>query len=219
MKEYTVPQLIVNEKAKNYVLIGEIQRMTERAIVQSAQQGDTEAFRMLFEQNRKRIFSLAYQYTKNKEDAEDILQETFIKTYNYLDKYKIENETNFSSWIYRIGINCSIDYLRKKKNKRKDFSDWDKWEKTIGSNHSNPEHTIGLEQLREKINHLVEGLSPRQRMVFILKHYQQSSIKEIAEYLDCSEGSVKKQLFRAVSAIRSPLKKYLWEKDYGMQKI
>lgn len=193
--------------------------MTERAIVQSAQQGDTEAFRMLFEQNRKRIFSLAYQYTKNKEDAEDILQETFIKTYNYLDKYKIENETNFSSWIYRIGINCSIDYLRRKKNKKEDFSDWDKWEKTIGSNHSNPEHTIGLEQLREKINHLVERLSPRQRMVFILKHYQQFSIKEIAEYLDCSEGSVKKQLFRAVSAIRNPLKKYLWEKDYGMQKI
>jgi len=89
----------------------------------------------------------------------------------------------------------------------------------MGSDKSNPENTIGLEQLREKINNLVEGLSPRQRMVFILKHYQQFSIKEIAEYLDCSEGSVKKQLFRAVSAIRSPLKKYLWEKDYGMQKI
>ena len=174
---------------------------------------------MLFEQNRKRIFSLAYQYTKNKEDAEDILQETFIKTYNYLDKYKMENETNFSSWIYRIGINCSIDYLRRKKHAKKDFSDWDTWEKTIASDNPNPEHTIGLGQLRDKISHLVEGLSPRQRMVFILKHYQQYSIKEIAEHLDCSEGSVKKQLFRAVSAIKNPLKKYLWEKDYGLQKI
>jgi len=174
---------------------------------------------MLFEQNRKRIYALAYQYTKNKQDAEDILQETFIKTYNYLDKYKVENDSNFSSWIYRIGINCSIDYLRKKKNKKEDFSDWETREKTLPSRHPNPEDTIGLEQLREKISHLVESLSPRQRMVFILKHYQQFSIKEIAEYLDCSEGSVKKQLFRAVSAIRSPLKKYLWEKDYGMQKI
>ena len=193
--------------------------MTERAVVQSAQQGNMEAFRMLFEQNRKRIFLLAYQYTKNKEDAEDILQETFTKTYNYLDKYKIENESNFSSWVYRIGINCSIDYLRRKKQKKENFSDWDKWEKTMGSDRSNPENTVGLEQLREKINQLVEGLSPRQRMVFILKHYQQFSIKEIAEYLDCSEGSVKKQLFRAVSTIRSPLKKYLWEKNYGLQKI
>jgi len=193
--------------------------MTEKAVVQSAQQGSMEAFRMLFEQNRKRIFALAYQYTKNREDAEDILQETFIKTYNYLDKYKVESDSNFSSWVYRIGINCSIDYIRKKKNKKEDFTDWDMREKTIRSENSNPEHTVGLEQLREKISNLVEGLSPRQRMVFILKHYQQLSIKEIAEYLDCSEGSVKKQLFRAVSAIRSPLKKYLWEKDYGLQKI
>jgi RNA polymerase sigma-70 factor (ECF subfamily) len=194
--------------------------MNERAVVESAQQGDTEAFRMLFEQNRQRIFSLAYQYTKNAEDAEDILQETFIKTYNFLDKYQTENDANFSSWIYRIGINCSIDYLRRKKRTRHDFSDWDKVEKTYSDdNHSNPEQSARLEELRERISVLVEMLSPRQRMVFILKHYQQLSIKEIAELLDCSEGSVKKQLFRAISSIKNPLKKLLWEKDYGLQKI
>ena len=121
--------------------------------------------------------------------------------------------------IYRIGINCSIDYLRRKKNKKEDFSDWDKWEKTVPSSNPDPEHATGIEQLRKMISHIVEELSPRQRMVFILKHYQQFSIKEIAEYLDCSEGSVKKQLFRAVSAIKKPLKKFLWEKDYGLQKI
>ncbi len=194
--------------------------MNERAIVQSAQQGDTEAFRMLFEQNRQRIFSLAFQYTKNAEDAEDILQETFIKTYSFLDKFQIGNDTNFSSWIYRIGINCSIDYLRRKKKRKRDFSDWDSVERTYSDdNHSNPENAARLEELREKISILVEMLSPRQRMVFILKHYQQLSIKEIAELLECSEGSVKKQLFRAISAIKMPLKKLLWEKDYGLQKI
>jgi len=194
--------------------------MNERAVVQSAQQGNPEAFRMLFEQNRQRIFSLAFQYTKNAEDAEDILQETFIKTFNFLDKYQIENDTSFSSWVYRISINCSIDYLRRKKNKKEDFSDWDTVEKTYSDdNRLSPEHSTRFEELREKIAVLVEKLSPRQRMVFILKHYQQLSIKEIAELLDCSEGSVKKQLFRAISAIKNPLKKYLWEKDYGLQKI
>jgi RNA polymerase sigma-70 factor (ECF subfamily) len=194
--------------------------MTEKAIVQSAQEGNTEAFRMLFEENRKRIFALAYQYTRNAEDAEDILQETFIKTYNHLNKYKLENDSSFSSWIYRIGINCSIDYIRRKKDKRNNYSDWDKLEPTLPDDkNSNPEHTTGLEELRHKISSLVEGLSPRQRMVFILKHYQQLSIKEIAEHLGCSEGSVKKQLFRAISAIKNPLKKHLWEKDYGLQKI
>jgi len=175
---------------------------------------------MLFEQNRQRIFSLAYQYTKNAEDAEDILQETFIKTYSYLDKYQTANDSNFSSWIYRIGINCSIDFLRRQKKRKKDFSDWDSVEKTYSDdNHSNPEHSTRLEELREKISLIVEMLSPRQRMIFILKHYQQLNIKEIAELLDCSEGSVKKQLFRAISSIKNPLKKLLWEKDYGLQKI
>lgn len=194
--------------------------MEERDIVQSAQEGNKEAFRMLFEQNRKRIFALAFQYTRNSEDAEDILQETFIKTYNHLNKYKLENDSSFSSWIYRIGINCSIDYIRRKKDKHASYSDWDKLAPTLSDNsHSNPEHTTGLEELRQKISSLVEGLSPRQRMVFILKHYQQLSIKEIAEYLGCSEGSVKKQLFRAISAIKIPLKKHWWEKNYGLQKI
>ncbi len=194
--------------------------MTEKAIVQSAQEGNTEAFRMLFEENRKRIFALAYQYTRNTEDAEDILQETFIKTYNHLNKYKLENDANFSSWIYRIGINCSIDYIRRKKDKRDKYSDWNKLEPTLPDDkNSNPEHSAGLGELRRVISSLVEGLSPRQRMVFILKHYQQLSIKEIAEHLECSEGSVKKQLFRAISAIKNPLKKHLWEKDYGLQKI
>ena len=77
--------------------------MTEIAIVQSAQQGNTEAFRMLFEQNRKRIFALAFQYTKNREDAEDILQETFIRTYNYLHKYKIENESKLLDYLNQNG--------------------------------------------------------------------------------------------------------------------
>jgi RNA polymerase sigma-70 factor (ECF subfamily) len=194
--------------------------MVERVIVQSAQEGDREAFRMLFEQNRKRIFSLAYQYTRNTEDAEDILQETFIKTYNHLNKYKLDKDSNFSSWIYRIGINCSIDYIRRKKDKPGNRSDWNKLEPILSDdNNSNPEHSAGVEELRQKISILVEGLSPRQRMVFILKHYQQLSIKEIAENLGCSEGSVKKQLFRAISALKNPLKKYLWEKDYGLQKI
>ena len=175
---------------------------------------------MLFEQNKKRIFSLAYQYTKNAEDAEDILQETFIKTYNFLESFEIENDTSFSSWIYRIGINCSIDYLRRKKNKRESFSNWDYLENTVPSTtHANPENSIRMKDLHQKIADIVEKMSPKQRMVFILKHYQQLSIKEIAEYLKCSEGSVKKQLFRALSGIKQSLKKYLWEKDYGLQKI
>lgn len=194
--------------------------MNEQAVIQSVQQGNTEAFRVLFEENRQKIFYLAYQYTKNVEDAEDILQETFIKAYHSLHKFNVQNNTNFSSWLYRIGINCSIDLLRRNKKKRETISGIDNLE-NISSNNKDmdPEHTRRTEEIREKVTYVLNKLTAKQRMIFILKHYQQLSINEIAEYLSCSEGSVKKQLFRAVSAVKKPLKKLLLENYYEMQKI
>lgn len=194
--------------------------MNEQAVIQSVQQGNTEAFRVLFEENRQKIFYLAYQYTKNVEDAEDILQETFIKAYHSLHKFNVQNNTNFSSWLYRIGINCSIDLLRRNKKKRETTSGMDNLE-NISSNNKDmdPEHTRRIEEIREKVTYVLNKLTAKQRMIFILKHYQQLSINEIAEYLSCSEGSVKKQLFRAVSAVKKPLKKLLLENYYEMQKI
>jgi len=194
--------------------------MNEQAVIQSVQQGNTEAFRVLFEENRQKIFYLAYQYTKNVEDAEDILQETFIKAYHSLHKFNVQNNTNFSSWLYRIGINCSIDLLRRNKKKRETISGMDNLE-NISSNNKDmdPEHTRRIEEIREKVTYVLNKLTAKQRMIFILKHYQQLSINEIAEYLSCSEGSVKKQLFRAVSALKKPLKKLLLENYYEMQKI
>jgi len=175
---------------------------------------------VLFEENRQKIFYLAYQYTKNVEDAEDILQETFIKAYHSLHKFNVQNNTNFSSWLYRIGINCSIDLLRRNKKKRETISGMDNLE-NISSNNKDmdPEHTRRIEEIREKVTYVLNKLTAKQRMIFILKHYQQLSINEIAEYLSCSEGSVKKQLFRAVSALKKPLKKLLLENYYEMQKI
>ena len=93
--------------------------MDEQAAIKSAQNGNTEALRLLFEDNRQKIFSLAFQYVKNVEDAEDILQETFIKAYRFINKFNPQNGMRFSPWLYRIGINCSIDHLRRNK-KRKD---------------------------------------------------------------------------------------------------
>ena len=193
--------------------------MDDIAVIQSAQEGNKEALRLLFEENKQRIFSLAYQYVKNAEDAEDILQETFIKAYKALDKFDYRNGASFSPWLYRIGINCSIDYLRrhkKGKEKYRDMVDIDNI--SSGNLDSDPEHTRRKREIREKIDQTLDRLSAKQRMIFILRHYQQLSTKEIAEYLKCTEGSVKKQLFRAVQAIKQHLKSFVLEKDYEMQK-
>jgi RNA polymerase sigma-70 factor, ECF subfamily len=192
-------------------------RMENLKLIQNAQQGDHEAFYMLFEKNKKMVFGLAFKYTKNKQDAEDILQETFIKALNNLNKFQTKKYSSFSSWVYRIGINCSIDFLRDKKRIRENLSDWRLMDSTNSdASQTDPEKKASREDLKKKIELILNDMPPRQKMAFVLKHFQQLKIREIAEYMDCSEGSVKKQLFRAVTDLKSSLKKIFWEKEYEM---
>jgi RNA polymerase sigma-70 factor (ECF subfamily) len=194
--------------------------MDEIALVQAAQEGSADAFKFLFEDNKRRIHSLAYQYTKNLEDSEDIVQDTFIKAYHSLEKFKIGADTNFAAWLYRIGINCSIDHLRRNKRQKDNIMPTDDMDGlSTPGNTSNPVNTHHKREVREKLDQALDTLTKRQRMIFILKHYQELSIKEIAEYMNCSEGSVKKQLFRAVSVLKRHFKYFLLEKRYEMQKV
>ena len=89
--------------------------MDENALVQLAREGSQEAFRNLFDANKQKVFALAFRYSRNREDAEDILQETFIKAFHSLDKFNAHKGNSFSSWLFRISINSSIDLLRKNK--------------------------------------------------------------------------------------------------------
>jgi RNA polymerase sigma-70 factor (ECF subfamily) len=191
--------------------------MEENALIQSARQGDMEAFRELFDDNRQRIFAVAFRYAKNVEDAEDILQDTFIKAYQGLDKFKLGEDTSFSAWLYRISINSSIDLLRKNRKMRDKYFDNDNFD-NLSSNDDrhNPENSEQIREAREKIDKVLDTLTARQRMIFILRHYQHLSTSEIAEYMSCSQGSVKKQLFRAVSAIKAHFKNLIPEKSYEM---
>jgi len=193
--------------------------MKEEALIKQAQDGDKEALKMLYEANKKKIFYLAYQYVHNAEDAEDILQETFVKAFHSLPKYDFQNGTGFSPWIYRIGINSSIDYLRRTKRIRENKRMDDFPNIPSNSENSDPEYSGRLKEIREKIDVFLKQLTERQRMIFILKHYQELSTKEIAEYMKCSEGSVKKQLFRAVGAIKKQFKDFFTENSYEMQEI
>jgi len=194
--------------------------MDDRGLVQSAQQGDTDAFKYLFKEHKRRIFGLAFHYTKNAEDAEDILQNTFVKAYHSLRKFDIQDYANFSSWLYRIGINCSIDHLRRTKRLRENIEQGgDIMDFSAPDHNSNPDNSHHKKEIRDRIEQVLGTLTKRQRMIFILKHYQEMSTKEIAEYMNCSEGSVKKQLFRTVSAMKKHFRHFQPEANYEMQKI
>ena len=192
--------------------------MEERDLIHSARQGDVEAFRELFDTHRQRIFAIAFRYAKNKQDAEDILQDTFIKAFQSLDKFRLEESNSFISWLYRISINSSIDHLRKNKKMHDKYFDSDHIDR-ISSNDDahNPEHTIRMQDVRDKLGAVLSTLTARQRMIFILRHYQQLTTEEIAEYMNCSQGSVKKQLFRAISAVKGHFKSLIPEKAYEVR--
>ena len=93
--------------------------MREDNLIEEARQGSLEAWRLLYEANKEKIFALAYHLTNNVADAEDILQETFIKAFHHLPSFQTRGKTTFSSWIYRIAVNTTIDFCRQKKRREK----------------------------------------------------------------------------------------------------
>jgi RNA polymerase sigma-70 factor (ECF subfamily) len=180
--------------------------MDEIMLVQAAQAGNRTALRELYEQNKRKIFALAYQYAKNREDAEDILQETFIKAFRRIHTFRLQEKTSFASWLFRVGINCSIDYLRRNKARRAELGQEVLAAVPAAAPGTDPQQEHAGRELRRRIDSFLSGLSPKQRMIFLLKHDQQLSIREIAAQLQCTEGSVKTHLFRAVSAIKRGFK-------------
>jgi RNA polymerase sigma-70 factor (ECF subfamily) len=180
--------------------------MDETILIQAAQAGNKAALRELYEQNKRRIFGLAFQYTRNPEDAEDILQETFSKAFRNLASYRVEREAGFGAWLFRIGINASIDYLRRHKARRAEVGEEALASLPAQGPGVDPEEARRLAEWRERIRASLDALSAKQRMVFLLRHEQHFSIREIARELRCTEGSVKTHLFRAVAALRVRLR-------------
>jgi RNA polymerase sigma-70 factor (ECF subfamily) len=184
--------------------------MKEAELVAQAKEGNEESFRFLVENNMKKIFKLAYQYAGNHHDAEDISQEAFIRAYNSLNSFR--GESSFSTWIYRIAINCCLNFKRRKGNFREESFDLLKEKYNDGYKQLrmhyksfNPEKQIFEKEMMDKVGEALECLSNKQRIIFILRHYQHLPIKEIGKRLGCAEGTIKKQLFRAVTGIRKQL--------------
>jgi len=173
-------------------------------IVVLAKTGNENAMKQLYDMNKEKIMNLALGYTRNREDAEEILHDTFITAFSALRKNKIKDPEKFPSWLYRIGMNTSIDYLRREKKHR--FSELgDTNVQDHSSSGIDPEKDIITREKELKMNRAILALSPRQRLIFTLKHHQQMKIREIAAHLKCSEGNIKTQLFRAVRVLRSEL--------------
>lgn len=186
--------------------------MEETVLIQAARMGRDDALRALFESNKEKIYAVAYRYMRNKEDAEDVVQDTFIKAFNALEQFNDQSGTALISWLYRIAINTSIDLLRKKKKMKTKLSNPYLQDQAYAKTATDdPADADVIRDARERIAAVLDQLTSKQRMVFVLRHFQHFSLKEIALHMNCSTGGVKKQLFRAVSMVKNELKGLMTE--------
>ena len=189
--------------------------MTEREkeLLHKAQQGDNFAFEQLVSSYDKQVLSLAYSMVGNADDAQDVYQEALISVYKALPKFRMQSD--FFTWIYRITVNKAINFKRKRyryqiksltKSEPDNFgSDYD----ARISVSETPEEISVKKELKDAIEEAVMLLSSKERMAFVLCHQQGYKIREAAELMDCSLGTVKSYLFRAREKLKVHLKSYM----------
>ncbi len=187
-------------------------RISENELIREAQQGSRTAFDTLVRQYDQAVLRLALHLTGSEADAQDIHQEAFLKAYRYLGNFRFE--CSFYTWIYRIVTNLCLDLLRRRKSRREDQAvviDSSGEEMDLLSNVSddrsmaNPDRELQRKFLGEKISAALETLTPRERMVFELKHYQGLKLRTIGEMLNTTEETAKNTLFRATRKLRTHL--------------
>jgi RNA polymerase sigma-70 factor (ECF subfamily) len=180
--------------------------MKEEQTILLAREGSMDAFHQLYQNHWERIWRMALRYSGSKNDAEDIMQETFINAYRKIHTYKFHLSSSFASWLNTICLNCTIDFLRRRKSKQinKHISLNDLIYEPASSNPS-PYQITEEKQAEKKIQECLQILSPRQRVIFDMRFNQHMDIRDIAEYLQCSTSNVKTQIFRSLQKLRKIL--------------
>jgi RNA polymerase sigma-70 factor (ECF subfamily) len=185
-------------------------RVDDSALIREAQQGSAAAFEELVRQYDRAVLRLAIHLTGSQEDGQDIYQEAFLRAYINLARFRFE--CSFYTWIYRIVTNLCLDHLRKKHSRGRDLAtpvspDGDPQEDILDrmpdrSPAASPERSFAGRELQQSIVRALGQLSPRERMVFELKHYHGMRLRTVAGMLNTTEGTIKNTLFRATHKLR-----------------
>jgi RNA polymerase sigma-70 factor (ECF subfamily) len=187
-------------------------RAPEMELIREAQAGSRAAFEALVRQYEQQVLRLALHLTGSEHDAEDIYQEAFLKAYRYLGNFRFE--CSFYTWIYRIVTNLCLDQMRRRKTRREGngvLIDHSGEEIDLlasvsdDRSFSNPSKELERKALGERIQEALTKLTPRERMVFELKHYQGLRLRVIGEMLNTTEETAKNTLFRATKKLRIQL--------------
>jgi RNA polymerase sigma-70 factor (ECF subfamily) len=184
--------------------------MDERSLIEGMARGDRAAFREFVERYKKKVYYLALDMVGNAVDAEDISQEVFLKVFRSFATFR--KGAKLSSWLYRVTYNASIDHIRRKKFVPEPVGDEVLESRSRDENAGllrggavDPARSAESSQLQARIARALEKVSPQEKAVFLLRHYDELMLKDIASSLGLSIGSVKSYLFRAVRKLQKEL--------------
>jgi RNA polymerase sigma-70 factor (ECF subfamily) len=180
---------------------------TDAAAVALARDGDSEAFRALVERHSRTIYRLAHRMTGSPQDAEDVVQETFLRAYKQLSRF--ESRANFGTWLHRIAVNCSIDLIRSRPHRETGHGDEDLEQFAAGAESdatgTSPERLMLSTEVQERITAAMAALTQMERAAFVLRHFEGLSIEEISRALGLKTNATKHSVFRAVKKMRMAL--------------
>ena len=206
-----IQEMRMTDRERNMEMFAadELELIDDDELVTNFQNGDKSAFNTLVLKYQNRIAKLIYRHTNDAETTKDLCQETFLKAYKSLLKFK--RESAFYSWLYRIAINCCIDYSRQQT--RRNTVSYDELtvepEELLVSRHPSPSHLVEMEELGDMINKAVDQLPTKQQRVFRLRYEKKMQIKEVAVHINRSAGTVKTHLHHAHKRLRELLRPYM----------
>lgn len=186
-------------------------QLDETALIRAAQQGDQDAFEQLVRAYDQSVLRLAMNLLRSPEDARDVYQEAFLRVYRNLNHFRFD--CSFHTWLYRIVTNLCLDQMRKRKVRKEEPAILTTPDGPLDRMDSmaelrvdgDPQRNLYSGQVRRRIKEVLENLTPRERMVFELRHYQGLRLKRIGEILGTSEEAAKNCLFRATQKMRAGL--------------
>ncbi len=190
--------------------------LTDRAAVDEVLAGKHESFRVLVDRHGRKVFGLAYRMTGNEHDADEVVQETFLRCYKRLDSF--EARSSFSTWLYRIASNCALDLLAKRKQDKTHIVESDARdvelnpeERTLdyATPQPGPERMLLSTELRKRVAGAMQRLTAIERTAFVLRHFEGRSISEIGSVLKVRDEAVKNTIFRAVKKMRTELEPFM----------
>jgi RNA polymerase sigma-70 factor (ECF subfamily) len=185
-----------------------LMELTDSVAVAQARAGDSGAFRILVERHSRNLFRLAYRMTGHQQDAEDVVQETFLRAYRQLSKF--DDRASFGTWLYRIAANCSLDLIRVRKRRSEHLEPAPEEGapdpvQSLPDPAPTPDRLAMSGEVERKVATVLNSLSEMERTAFVLRHYEGMCIDDIGRTLGVQPNAAKHSIFRAVQKLRRAL--------------